>query len=61
MSNAFPYTLTVIHDFENYHRGDQITDDAECQRIADGENAHHCHRVTKLPAAVPTFNMPDID
>jgi len=31
-----PYALTVIHDFESYKRGDQITDDDEIARVSAG-------------------------
>ncbi len=48
-----PYALTVIHDFESYTRGDQITDDAEIARVSAGENAHHCHKVAMPPAPAP--------
>lgn len=48
----FPHDLVVIHDFETYRRGDRITDGAECQRVMDGENAHHVHRVAKVEPEV---------
>lgn len=39
------YHLVVTSPFDGYARGDKITDEAECDRILEGDNAHCVHRV----------------
>ena len=34
-------SLTVIHPFGDYQRGDKITDLEKIKEILEGENAHH--------------------
>lgn len=34
-------TLTVIHPFGSYQRGDKIKDEAEIKRVLESENASH--------------------
>lgn len=42
---ALEYHLTVIHPFDQYRRGDLITNSAEIEAIKAGPNSHHCHKI----------------
>jgi hypothetical protein len=44
-------TLTVIHAFGDYRRGDRITDPARIAEVLAGENACHVVATHEAPTA----------
>jgi hypothetical protein len=40
-----PYHYVVRHDFEQYRRGDRITEPDAIAELLAGSNLHHCVRV----------------
>ncbi len=43
--DAPEHHLTVVHPFNQYRRGDMITDPVVIEAIKAGPNSHHCHKI----------------